>query len=71
MAASLQVQLSQHNLGTTTKQVSFDGTGMCCEKKTMIGRRNVWSMKWKVPDQEVGYQRGLRERCKKTVRRVN
>jgi len=22
-----------------------DGMGMCCEKKTMIGWRNVWSMK--------------------------
>jgi len=27
--------------------------GMCCEKKTMIGWRNVWSMKWRVPGQEV------------------
>jgi len=24
--------------------------GMCCEKKTMIGWRNVWSMKWRMPD---------------------
>ena len=30
-----------------------DGMGMCCEKKTMIGWRNVWSMKWRVPGQEV------------------
>jgi len=27
--------------------------GMCSEKKTMIGLRNVWIMKWRVPSQEV------------------
>jgi len=27
------------------------GMGMCCEKKTMIAWRNVWSMKWRVPGQ--------------------
>jgi len=36
----------------------------------MIGRRNVWSMKWRVPGQEVD-QRKLGERLwKKTVRHV-
>jgi len=36
----------------------------------MIGR-NVFAMKWKVPDQEVD-QRGFGERlCKKTVRHAN
>jgi len=35
--------------------------GMCCEKKTLIGGRNIWSMKWRVPGQEV-YQRKLGER---------
>jgi len=39
--------------------------GMCCKKRTMIGSRNVWSMNWRDPDQEVD-QRGLAERfCKK------
>jgi len=28
------------------------GMGMCCEKKTMTGWINVWSIKWMVPDQE-------------------
>jgi len=37
------------------------GIGMCCEKKKMIGWRNVWSMKWRVPDQEVD-QRELGEK---------
>jgi len=27
--------------------------GMCCKKKTMTGSRNVWSMKLRVPGQEV------------------
>jgi len=29
-----------------------DGMGTCCEKKTMIWWRNVWSTKWRLPDQE-------------------
>jgi len=37
------------------------GMGMCCEKKRMIGGRNVWSMKWRVPGQEVD-QRKLGKR---------
>jgi len=45
--------------------------GMCCKKKRMIGCRNVLSMKWGVPDQEVD-ERGLREGlCKKTVKHIN
>ena len=45
--------------------------GMCCEKKIMIGWRNVWSMKWRVPGQEVD-QRKLGERLwKKTVKYVD
>jgi len=44
---------------------------MCCEKKTMTGWRNVWSMKWSVPGQEVD-QRKLGQRLwKKIVRHVN
>ena len=35
--------------------------GMCCEKKMMIGWRNVWSMKLRVQDQEED-QRGPGER---------
>ena len=31
--------------------------GMCCEKKTLIGRRNVWNMRWRAPDQEVDQKR--------------
>jgi len=33
---------------------------MCCEKKTLIGCRNVWNMRWRAPDQEVD-QRTCRE----------
>ena len=44
-----------------------DGIGMCCEKKTLIGWRNVWNMRWRAPDQEVD-QRGRGQRlCRKTV----
>jgi len=50
---------------------SCDGMGLCCEKKTMIGWRNVWSIKWRVPGQEV-HQRKLGERLwKKTVEHVD
>jgi len=31
--------------------------GMCCEKKTMIGCRNVWNMRWRAPVQEVDQRR--------------
>ena len=42
--------------------------GMCCEKKTLIGRRNVWNMRWRAPDQEVE-QKGRGERlCKKIAK---
>jgi len=48
-----------------------DGMGMCGEKKTMIGWRNVWSMKWRLSGEEVD-QRKLGERLwKKTVRHVD
>jgi len=41
--------------------------GMRCEKKMMIGRRNVWSMKYRVQD-----QRGPGERLwKRAVKHVN
>jgi len=44
---------------------------VCCKKKTMIGWRNVWSMKWRVSDQEVD-RRGLGQRlCNKSVKHVN
>jgi len=38
--------------------------GMCCEKKTIIGQRDVRSMKRRVPDQEVD-QRKLGQDCAK------
>jgi len=39
-------------------------------KKTLTGRRNVWNMRWRAPDQEV-YQRGRGQRlCKKTAKHV-
>ena len=47
--------------------------GFCfsCEKKTMIRWRNVWSVKWRVPGQEID-QRKLGERSwKKTVEHVD
>ena len=46
--------------------------GMCCEKKTLTGSRNVWSMRSRAPDQEVD-QRGLGEVVQKDcqVRKLN
>jgi len=53
------------------QETGCDGMGMCCKKKTMTGRRNVWCMKWRVQDQEVD-QRGFGKwLCKKTVKHVN
>ena len=43
---------------------------MCCEKKMMIGRSNMWSMKLRVQDQEED-QRGPGERLyERTVKDV-
>jgi len=48
-----------------------DGMDMYCKRKTMIGCKNVWSMKRRIPDLVVD-QRGLGERlCKKTVKHIN
>jgi len=48
-----------------------DGTEMCCEKKTLIGWRNVSNMRWRAPGREVD-QRGLGQRlCKKIAKHVN
>ena len=38
--------------------------GMFCENKKMIGWRNVWSMKWRVPDKNVD-QRLVHRLCKR------
>jgi len=44
--------------------------GMCREKKTLIGWRIVWSMKWRAPDQDVD-QKGHGEKlCKMIVKPV-
>ena len=46
------------------------GMGMYCEKKTLIGWRDVWNMRWRTPDKEVD-QRGHGERlCKKIAKHV-
>jgi len=50
------------------QQNSCNRMGMCCEKKTLIGWRNVWNMSWRAADQEVD-QRGHEERsCKKIAK---
>jgi len=42
------------------------GMGTCCEKMMWIGRRNVWSMKFRVEDQEED-QRGPGERLSERI----
>jgi len=54
-----ETRIRWHNLGTTAKQVAMVWA-CAAKKKTMIGWRNVWSMNWKVPGQEVD-QRKLGE----------
>jgi len=48
-------------LGLDDSKTGCEGMGMCCEKKTMTGWRNAWSMKWRVASQEVD-QRKLADR---------
>ena len=44
--------------------------GMCCKKKMVIGRRNAWSMRLRVQDQEED-QRGPGERLyERTVKHI-
>jgi len=45
--------------------------GMYCEKKTMIGWRNVWSMKWRVTGQEVDQRKRGERLWKNTVEHVD
>jgi len=55
------------NLGTRYySKTGCDGMGMCCKKNTMIGWRNVWSMKQRVIEQEMD-QRGLGDRLGKKL----
>jgi len=44
--------------------------GMCCEKKTLIGQRNIWNMRWRAPDQEVD-KRGWTEAVQKDCHACN
>jgi len=43
---------------------------MCCEKKTLIGWRNVWNMRWRAPDQEVAQRERGERLCKKIAKGV-
>ena len=50
--------------------ILLDGMGMCCEKKTLTGWRNVRNTRWRAPDQEVD-QRGHGKRlCKEIAKHV-
>jgi len=64
-----ETRIRWHNLGTTA--TGRNGMGMCCKKKTMIGWRNVWSMKWRVPDQRVDHRKLEDRLWKNTVRHIN
>ena len=44
--------------------------GMRCKKKTLIGKRNVWNMRWRTPEQEVD-QRGRGEVVQKDCQAIN
>jgi len=48
----LRERLGLDDIISVLQQTGCNGMGMCCEKKTMIGWRNVWSMKLRVPGQE-------------------
>jgi len=60
-----------YNIDTTAKQVAKVWARVAKRKKTLIGWRNVWNMRWRAPDQEVD-QRGHEERlCKKDCQAHN
>ena len=63
-------QNGPNNLYTTAKQVAM--TRACLVKKT-TGWRNVWSMKWRVPDPEIDQKRTWREAVRNDchARKVN
>jgi len=66
---NLRERLGIHDI-LILQQTGCDGMGMSCEKKTLIGWRNVWNMRWRAPDQEVD-QRGHGKRlCKKIDKHV-
>ena len=44
--------------------------GMCCEKKTLIGWRNVWNIRWWAPDQEVDQWEHGKRLCKKIAKHI-
>jgi len=44
--------------------------GMCSEKKTLIGWRGVWNMRWRSPDQEVDQRRHGERLCIKIAKHV-
>jgi len=43
--------------------------GMCREKKT-IGRRNVWNVRWRAPDQQVDQRGRGKMLCEKIANHV-
>ena len=49
----LRVRLGLDDIIWYYSETGCDGMGMCCKNRIMIGSRNVWSMKWRVPCQEV------------------
>jgi len=44
--------------------------GMCCEKKTLIGWRNVWNMRWRATDQEVDQRGHGKTLCKNIAKHI-
>jgi len=57
------------NCSLTYSKTGCDCMGMCCENKTMIGWRNVWSMKWRVPGQEKTWREIVEKDCQ--ARKLN
>jgi len=57
----LRKSLRLDDIISVLRKTDCDGMVICCEKKTMIGWRNVWSIKWRMPCKEL-VQRKLLER---------
>ena len=62
----LRERLGLDDIISVYSKIDCDRMGMCCKKRTMIGCRSVWSMKWRVPGQEVD-QRNLESDCGKKL----
>ena len=71
LCKELKERLGIDDIALVLQQNRLHCMGMCCEKVMMIGRRNAWSIKFRVQGQEEDL-RGPGERLsERTVKLIN